>query len=217
MKHVYLIFASILLLSACNNTPKKAEDKLVSQTKISDSVNIIPPKENDVEVKNWLDDFKNFRETLHLKDLKKLKTYFDFPVSDDGAAIWSLCNLTEAEIQARKSKFKNADLFYEQDLEQYYNRIFNADFVKMLLKIKSDKLYATHYNETTEVTTADHIYKLIAEYNATSKVLSFNLAYANNGTDEEGNRVSEGEYNIIYSFTVIDGKYLKFKRIDIAG
>lgn len=215
MKHVYLIFASTLLFSACNNTPKKAENKLVSQTKVSDS--IIPPKENDVEIRNWLDDFKNFREALHLKDLKKLKTYFDFPVSDDGAAIWSLCNLTEAEIQARKSKFKNADLFYEQDLEQYDDRIFNADFVKMLLKIKSDKLYATHYNETAEVTTADHIYKLIAEYNATSKVLSFNLAYANNSTDEEGNRVSEGEYNIIYSFTVIDGQYLKFKRIDIAG
>lgn len=217
MKHVYLIFASILLLSACNSNQKKAESNLVSHTKVSDSTNIIPPKENDVEVKNWLDDFKNFREALHLKDLKKLKTYFDFPVSDDGTSIWSLCNLTAAEIQVRKNKFKNSDLFYEQDLEQYHTRIFNADFVKMLLKIKSDKLYATHFNETPEVTTADHIYKLIAEYNPTSKILSFNLAYANNETDEEGNRVSEGEYNVIYSFTVIDGKYLKFKRIDIAG
>jgi len=215
MKPIHLILAFILL-SACNNSQKKAKDQSTSQTEAKDTI-LIPQAKNDVEVKDWSDDFKNFRETIYSKDLKKLKTYFDFPVADDGASIWSLCNLTEAEIRERKNKFENPDLFYEQDLEQYYSRIFNADFVKTLLKINADQLYQTGYNETPEVTTNETKYQLIAEYNKTSKVLSLNLAYTNNAKDEEGNAVSEGEYNIIYSFAVIDGKYLKFKRIDIAG
>jgi hypothetical protein len=215
MKPVHLILAFILL-SACNNSQKKAKYQSTPQTVAKDT-SVIPQTKNDFEVKNWSDDFKNFREALHLKDLKKLKTYFDFPVADDGASIWSLCNLTEAEIKARKNKHKNPDLFYERDLEQYHHKIFNADFVKTLLKINADQLYQTSYHETPEVITTDTKYKLIAEYNKTSKVLSLNLAYANNAKDEEGNAISEGEYNIIYSFAVIDGKYLRFKRIDIAG
>ncbi|WP_406825981.1 hypothetical protein [Pedobacter sp. KACC 23697] len=215
MKPPHLMLA-LILLSACNNTPKKTENKSASQTTIKDTT-VVPQAKNDVEVKTWSDDFKNFRDAVYSKNLKKLKTYFDFPVADDGASIWSLCHLTESEIKARKNKFKNPDLFYEQDLEQYYSRIFNADFVKTLQKIKSDKLYETYYNETPAIVTVDTKYKLIAEYNATGAVLSLNLAYTNNAKDEEGNEVSEGEYNIIYSFKVIDGKYLKFKRIDIAG
>lgn len=215
MKHSYLIFASILLL-ACNNAPKTIENKTDPQTATADTA-VLTEEKNYVSVNNWLDDFKNFRQAVYLKDLNKLKTYFNFPVTDDGAAIWHLCNLTEAEIQARKNKFKNTDLFYEQDLEQYQSRIFNADFVKTLLKIKSAKLYETHVNETPEFTTAETIYKMIAEYNAADKVLTLNLAYANNAKDDEGNQVSEGEYNIIYSFVIIDGKYLKFRKIDIAG
>lgn len=215
MKPVHLILA-LILLSACNNSQKKAKDQPTSQTAAKDTI-LIPQAKNDVEVKDWSDDFKNFRETIYSKDLKKLKAYFDFPIADDDASIWSLCNLTEAEIRERKNKFENPDLFYEQDLEQYYSRIFNADFVKTLLKINSNQLYQTGYNETPEITTTDTKYQLIAEYNKTSKVLSLNLAYTNNAKDEEDNAVSEGEYNIIYSFAVIDGKYLKFKRIDIAG
>ena len=217
MKHLYLIFVFILLL-ACNNAPKTAESKTDSQSATAPIDTADVAKEaNYVSVNNWLDDFKNFRQAIYLKDIKKLKTYFDFPVSDDGATIWHLCKLTEAEIQARKNKFKNPDLFYEQDLEQYRSRIFNADFVKTLLKIKSAKLYETHVNETPEFTTAETIYKMITEYNAADKVLTLNLAYANNAKDEEGNLVSEGEYNIVYSFVIIDGKYLKFRKIDIAG
>lgn len=215
MKHAFLIFASFLFL-ACNRAPKTAESKIDSQTVVTNTT-AIADEENYVSVNNWLDDFKNFRQAVYLKDLKKLKTYFDFPVKDDGAAIWHLCNLTKAEIQTRKNKFKNPDLFYEQDLEQYHSRIFSADFVKTLLKIKSAKLYESYLNESPDFTTADHIYKMIAEYNATHKVLSLNLAYANNAKDSEGKQISEGEHNIIYSFSIIDGKFLKFKRIDIAG
>ncbi|WP_293788814.1 hypothetical protein [uncultured Pedobacter sp.] len=215
MKPVQLML-TLILLSACTNTPKKAENERDAQTAVKDT-HVAPQAKDDAKVKNWSDDFKNFREAVYSKDFKKLKTYFDFPIADEGGAIWSLCNLTDAEIKARKNKFKNPDLFYEQDLEQYYNRIFNADFVKTLLKIKSEQLYETNYNETPETTTTDTKYKLIAEYNKTNKVLSLNLAYTNNAKDEEGNEVSEGEYNIIYSFIVIDGKYLKFKKIDIAG
>ncbi|MEH3114600.1 hypothetical protein [Pedobacter terrae] len=215
MKPVHLILALIFLSACKNNTSKKVQNKLDSETIVKDTT--VVQATNDAEVKNWSDDFENFREAVYSKDIKKLKTYFDFPVADEGASIWTLCNLTEAEIRTRKSKFKNPDLFYEQDLEQYYSRIFNADFVKTLLKIKSDQLYETHYNETPQVTTTDTKYQLIAEYNKTSKILSLNLAYSNNAKDEEGNEVSEGENNIIYSFIVIDGKHLKFKRVDIAG
>lgn len=216
MKRIALIFASTLLL-ACNSTPQKIENETTSSTAASMDTTTMVGKENYVGVDTWLDDFKNFRQAVYLKDIKKLKTYFDFPLTDDGAAIWHLCNLTEAEIQTRKNKVADPALFYEEDLEQYYSRIFNADFVKTLLKVKSAKLYDTHTNETPEFTTPDHVYKLITEYNPTDKVLSLNLAYANNAKDDEGNPVSEGEYNVIYSFKVVDGKHLKFRRIDIAG
>lgn len=216
MKRIALIFASTLLL-ACNNTLQKAKNETPSPTAASLDTTTIVGEENYAGVDTWLDDFKNFRQAVYLKDIRKLKTYFDFPVKDDGATIWHLCNLTEAEMQARKNRVADPELFYEQDLEQYYSKIFNADFVKTLLKVKSAKLYETHSNETPEFKTADHIYKLIAEYNSTDKVLSLNLAYANNAKDDEGNPVSEGEYNVIYSFKIVDGKRLKFSRIDIAG
>lgn len=216
MKRTALIFASTLLL-ACNNNPQKVESNIASTTAATTDTTLTVQDQNYVGVNNWLDDFKNFRQAVYLKDIEKLKTYFDFPVKDDGAAIWHLCNLTEKEMQTRKNKVADPTLFYEEDLERYYSRIFNADFVKTLLKVKSAKLYETHSNETPEFTTADHIYRLIAEYNPADKVLSLNLAYTNNAKDEDGNPISEGECNVIYSFTVINGKHLKFRRIDIAG
>ncbi|WP_412467944.1 hypothetical protein [Pedobacter sp. KLB.chiD] len=135
MKTVHLILA-LILLSACSNAPKKAGNKLDSKTAVKDTV-MVPQSKNNLEVRNWSDDFKNFREAVYLKDIKKLKTYFDLPVTDDGGSILNLCNLNEAEIKVRKNKFKNPDLFYEQDLELYYSRVFNADFIKTLLKIKN--------------------------------------------------------------------------------
>jgi len=218
MNKIYLLAGYLLFLSSCQNTRLKQGEKQDTvvrgksiETPIADSTSRYE------EVKTWLNDFKNFRQAVYNKDLKKLKTYFNFPLADEGGTIWHLCNLSPPEAKKRKTLFANPDLFYEEDFDKYYVRIFNKDFTKCLLKVKSAELYNNLQTETPEFADEDQSFLMYADYYEEDKNLVLNIAYHNNGTDFEMNEISEGEHNIIYTFNVVDGKYLVLRRIDIAG
>lgn len=175
-----------------------------------------PPRKQAIE-KTWIDDFKNLRSVLYQRNVQKLKTYFSFPFHDVGSTVFHLCNLTEDDWKNRKTRYKDADLFYEEDLDKYHKRIFGQDFLSALMKVKSDRLFKYHQTETQLFENGDHYHKLYANYNMQEKTLVLNLLSGNNFVDDDGNHVSEGEHNIIYTFKVIDGKKLLLARVDFAG
>ncbi|MEO5909924.1 MAG: hypothetical protein ABIP95_03505 [Pelobium sp.] len=170
-----------------------------------------------VEVKTWIDDFRNFRMAIYNNDVPQLKTYFSFPFEDKGHTIIGLCAISDADWIVRKKHFKDPQLFYEADLEKYHKKVFDERFTTAILKIKSEQLVAKHSTETKLFGDKDLIYKLYADYNEDEKTLMLNMSIGNNAKYPDGNYVSEGEHNIIYHFKIMNGKKLILIRVDMAG
>lgn len=211
MKFYYILIFTAIVCS-CRNKEDKPKDVVEAAAVVEES-SVKPAKPE----KAWIDDFKEFRQAVDQKDLATLKTYFDFPFDDQGKTIFHLCNLTDTEWAKRKEKYDNAELFYEEDLEKYHDRIFNKEFLEMILKIKSDRLLKTHSFETQLIEKGDGIYQMFVDYNNEENTLILNMAIGNSAKDENGEYVSEGESNIIYRFKITEGQKLKLARIDIAG
>lgn len=218
MKRIIILISGLLVFSSCKNKPEGTSGGKVDTVNDARAKDI--PQNAAVEISessNWLDDFKDFRNALYANDTLKLKTYFDFPLSDEGSSIWALCELTEAERRNRDQEVGNTDAFYEKDFDRYYKRIFNKKFLTGILKLKSAALLSKGKTETEEFPDASTPFVMHATMDEELKTLQLNMAFRNNGTDEDGNYVSEGEYNVIYIFDVIDGRKLMFKKIVIAG
>ncbi len=174
-------------------------------------------KSKYVEVKTWIDDFRNFRMAIYNNDVSKLKNYFNFPFDDKGKTILYVCNISESDRAERKHQFKDPQLFYEADLEKYYKNLFDERFEKAILKIKSEQLFSKHSTVTKLFVDDDLIYKLHADYNDEQKTLMLNMSIGNNARYPDGNYVSEGEHNIIYHFKIIDNKKMMLVKMDFAG
>lgn len=208
MKTFLLLFL-LPLLSACTDTAQK---KTTQQTAVAttDSLKSTAANEKYTAVATWIDDFKNFRNAVYNKDPEQLKSYFEFPLNADSSQIWSAID-TEGKRQGADSNH-----FNEEDFNKHYHELFPAEFLKCLLKIKSAKLYSTGENASPEFNENDQLFTLYTNFYKDTQELHLNMAYGG-GLDENGERVSEGEHNIIYVFTVTDHKHLKFKKIVFAG
>ena len=224
-----LLLAIILCLFGCDGkTDKKSKiqpenmEVINKDSIVNKSTNSLEKDaESDdlrcVEVDTWMDDFRNFRMAIYNNDVAKLETFFNFPFDDKGNSILSLCNISESDWAERKKQYKNADLFYEADLANYYKKIFDKNFTALILKIKSDKLFSKQHLQTKIIEDNDGAYQLFVDYSEVENTLTLNLAIDNNFKDENGDNVSEGEHNIIYRFKIIDDKKLKLERIDVVG
>jgi hypothetical protein len=213
------VSAIVILLAvtgACNSTgkhPKSDTSTNLNKTQAAGPASHTGILKQYPEVTTWIDDFRNFRNAVNDKDIAKLKRYFNFPLNADSTQIWYAVFDTEAELK----KVRNgAGLFSEMDFERYSPKIFRSAFVRSLLKIKSAKLFDKGEYNSPEFDDKDGHYYMIATFDKDSQTLSLNLAYLN-GRDENGVYVSEGEHNTIYDFDIIDHKYLRFKRVMIAG
>ena len=222
MKNINLLFGLLLCLAACREEKSKVvvgkSDALLKEVDktAKDPVSV---KTGYISVETWIDDFKNFRQAVYTKDKAKLKTYFNFPVvANENSNLWFIVQLTEKERQKRKAKYAQAELFYEEDFDLYFEKIFNDDFSKTLMKIKTDKLFNDHHSESPVFTVKDYTYQMLADFQqADTGVLYLNMSFGNNGVDENGEKVSEGEYNNIYMFNIVDGKTILFKGLTVAG
>ncbi|RNL50711.1 hypothetical protein [Pedobacter jejuensis] len=222
MRKISLIAVVILGFSACKNEANKSIEKpsehLEAQlNEISKDTSNTKVSNNYIEVKTWIDDFKNFRQAVYTNDKAKLKTYFRFPIVGETSGIWSLMSFNDVEIAKRKAKYINPDLFYEEDLDEFPDGVFNADFVKTIMKIKTAQLFSKRQTETPEFTANGQNFKMIATYDDDEAILQLNISYSNNAVDENGEKVSEGEHNVIYIFDVIGNKRIFFKKIELAG
>ncbi|WP_091152022.1 hypothetical protein [Mucilaginibacter pineti] len=221
MKTHNLLNASAIVIvlavtCACNSTDthtKSVTSRNLDKTPGAGSDKLAGTLKQYPEVHTWIDDFRNFRNAANDKDTPKLKNYFNFPLNADSTQIWYAIFDTEAELE----KVRNGpELFSEKDFERYSSKLFRPAFVRSLLKIKSAKLFDKGESESPKFNDKDGYYYMIVTFNKESQTLSLNIAYLN-GNDENGDYVSEGEHNIIYDFDIIDHKYLRFKRIMIAG
>ena len=171
----------------------------------------------DVEVKTWIDDFRNFRMAIYDNDVPKLTTYFNFPFDDPGSTILHLSKISEESWAYRKKQYPNPDLFYEQDFQKYYRKIFDERFMKCILKVKSEVLFSEHIYRTEMFEEPEIMYQMVAEFFPKDRILRLNMSFANNYKDENGAYISEGEHNVLYTFKIIDHKKLILQRIDVAG
>lgn len=223
MKKISLMIMFLIGSYGCKNklnktieTPKDNVEKQ-SFEPVKDTLNT-KVDNNYIEVKTWIDDFKNFRQAVYTKDKAKLKSYFRFPIAGDNSSIWSLLSFNDVETAKRKAKYVNPDLFYEEDLDEFSHIIFNDDFVKAIMKIKTSQLFAKNHVETPQFITNGQHYQMIADYYYEEQTaLYLNMSYGNNALDDNGEKISEGEYNLIYIFDVLDGKKIYFKKIELAG
>jgi len=218
MKYAIILLMAIAFCSCGSNDKSKT---LVAATPVTnkkilaaDSTRTVSQPSDSI---SWMDDLTNFRTALQQNDVSKMAEYFNFPFEDQGSVIWHLCDLSEEDLATRKQTVTNPDLFYKKDLELYHEKVFNQHFKELLAKLDMKKLYRSHTAESPEVVATDGIYKLYADYSKVDGSLSLNMSVGNNMKDEDGEYMSEGEYNIIYSFKIINNKKLVLSRLDMAG
>jgi len=213
MKNIPFLLLLCVIFSCKNKAIQKIDKK--NDSNQQNAVKVSKAQPESVATLNWVDDFKDFRQAVYTKDKIKLKTYFNFPVGDKD---WgSLVQFSTEESKMRAAKYDNPDLFYEEDFDRYFERIFDADFVKSIMKINTTDLYKEKLAETPEFKGDGFNFTMIAIYDDDEPVLQLNLSYTNNAVDENGEQVSEGEHNLIYVFDIINGKKLAFNRKVFAG
>ena len=210
---VFLLFSLYLLTESCKSDQKKP---FAAKDSISVPLQVQNAEVYHASEQTWIDDFRSFREAVSSQDIATLQTFFKFPFADNGSVL-NLCELSEDDWLQRKLKYKDPSLFYQQDLKKYHSKIFNRDFVSALLSVKADSLYQKHEDETKLFENGDHYYKLYVNYHLHDKVLVMNVLIGNNFIDDDGNHVSEGEHNTIYTFSILKGKKLILDRVDLVG
>ena len=177
-------------------------------TKISE-----PFKQKDTAY--WIDNFKQFRDAIFQRDKTKAKVFFNFPIKDSSNEIWYL-----AYDQSEKpiSKLRNiVKPFTEADFDKYFNKIFPENFVKSLLKIKTDELYKKGAYQTLEFKNGETTYILYSTFDKTENTLELNFASKTEYKDEKGEPLDGGEFNIIYYFELTKKGHIKIKQIRLAG
>jgi len=213
LQNFMYILLMIPALSACQNSQKTKQQANVREEKQDgnsiDTVNVKAESHSGT----WIDDFKNFRDAAYYNDVNKLKSYFNFPVNTDSSQLFIGVALSDEEAREAIRKLK---FFTEADLKRYHKNLFHPAFMKSLLKVKSAELFKTGESSSPKFSDKDGDYQMYVTYNRDNHTLTLNLAYSN-GTDENGEHVSEGEYNLIYEFDVLDDKYIRFKKVDMAG
>lgn len=181
--------------------------------KDADTTAVSIKKDSDVarakqEGKTWIENFRIFRDAVYQKNKEKVKLFFDFPVMNTNNEIWYLVN---------DSSISDPDKirpFTEKNFDWYYDKLFPEDFIKAMLKIKTEELYKTGEVQTPSLSSKDSVsYVIYATYDKSNNSLSLNMAF--NSMLPEGE--DGGEYNVLYFFVILPDGQLKFKEIRIAG
>ena len=204
-----LIF-SFLMLIGCWTV--LAQTSPASQ-KISNR-NIVPTfKQKDTAY--WAENFRQFRDAIFQKDKGKAKAFFDFPIVDSSNEIWYLVyNQDDKSIEKLRDIVKP---FTESDFHKYFGKLFSVDFVKSILKLKTDELFKKGSYQTPEIKVGSTTYVLYATFDKSTGGLELNFASDTELEDGKGELLDAGEFNIIYFFVITRKGHVKFKQIRLAG
>jgi hypothetical protein len=205
-KHTFTILAISLL--SCGEKANKNDSK----STVHDSTLIANPAPAINNNKNWIENFREFRNAIYKNDKTGAKGFFNFPILNENNQIWYLIydnpNISSDSITP----------FTEQDFDKYFNKLFPSRFINSILKIKSDSLkhngeYETKIFKQDKNTT----YRMAASFDKKENTLVLNLWSNSLMKNENGEVQDGGEFSIIYEFYIkLDGKLI-FKQVTLAG
>jgi len=209
MKTFSKIFLIIVLIISCSQKFQSEISKNDSIKTEKDSVKISVSQED-----KCLAEFNNLRNYIYQKKKDSIKKYFIFPIKDTLSTmnLWSL---------ALNDKGNYKVIFTEKDFDKYFDKLFSLEYVKCLLKVKSEILFEKGEYETpyisekieedegaTEVRTSMH-----ATFNKKTKILSLTI-----GSEGYNGNEKKWEAGMIqYDFQYDENCNLKFYRLFIAG
>lgn len=161
----------------------------------------------------WVYNFREFRDAIFQHDKEKAKAFFSFPVKNESNEIWYVAY--EQDERSLDRLPGTGKPFTEADFDKYFDRIFSKNFLKAILKIKTDELYKKGAYETIQLKDSSTTYMLYAGFDRKKNLLELNFASKTEYKSEEG--IDNAEFNIIYYFEITAKGHVMFKQIRIAG
>lgn len=204
-----LLILFVIVFFSCKNEQEEnpiQERELVEATTESQTV----------AKTTWIKSLREFRDALYQDDLEKIKTFIDFPLNEELNFIWFICQ------DPGEEEYPDLSIpFTEDDFDKSYKNVFSKQFIKSLLKVKTQELYEKGTFETIELQEFPLKYKIYADFYKKTKRLSLAL-YTEELMYEMQSEVEVPkdqyiESSIIYEFEVNENNEIKFKRIQLAG
>lgn len=203
-KYIFPAAAIIALASCGGNANKTAPgtDKKLPQEKVAEKVGTA----------TWINDFRAFRDAVYQSDRKKVKEFVDFPITDQTINIWGIVYAGTKEYDTHGF---DTIPFTEKDFDKFYDKLFTKTFIKCLLKIKSEELYKKGKVSSPKLEEEAMIHTLHADVSE-DNTLTLNLSSSGHYTVEEGES-DKIEFNVMFSFSILENGKIKLKKVMMAG
>ena len=158
----------------------------------------------------WIYNFRQFRDAVYQNDIAKAKAFVDFPFVGETNDIWYLLNAKVFEKMGDKIK-----PLTEAEFARYFNSLFPKNFVKCLLKVKTDELYRKGSYDTpfVEDSLASESSMMYTTLDKSDNTLELNLS-SRTASNEDGDTA---EFSIIYHFQITRKGHIKLKSVGLAG
>jgi len=200
-------FLAIFLVSCADNHVKEKV-----KTSPQDSISINKPGIAAYDNNAWIENFKKFRDAVYKHDRFKAKAFFNFPISDENNEIWYLIYGDPDSLSDSITPFT------EKDFDKYFNKLFSDQFIKSILKIKSEELKGKGEYQTIDIREDDQTtYHMSANFDKEASTLTLTLASNTIIKDEKGKVLDGGEFAIIYRFNIKNDGQLIFAQLALAG
>ena len=209
MKRLFIIqitcFVCVGLLSCKSHSTPEMEAAPTSEQMTTDV-----SMESKKEYPLWITEFKRLRDALYQNNIEEIKSFFDFPLTDDQST-----GLFNASQVMSGNEVKNFDIITEEEFTKDYTKIFTSEFIKGLLPIKSDSLLANQYAHSPEWKRKgdNAVYTTSATFEEHDQILSL---YLNSTYFIEDSEETSGESAVVFMFKMKNGK-LKFDGVMMAG
>lgn len=160
----------------------------------------------------WIDQVRSLRDAIYKHDKEKVKTFFDLPMKVD-QEFWYNVGLPKLG--------ESAAPLTAAHLDRNFDHIFDEQFVKAFLKVKTKELYEK--GTTITPTFSDTNYSSISmevTYDSKEHTVTFTLNGRQIVKGENGNTDAEdndaGAFSLFYIFRIVNN-HLKFKSLSMAG
>lgn len=195
-----------ILFSSCKNEIK--QDATTAET-VTNTDGLTVVDTSAQKYPTWILEFQRLRQALYQNDTDTIKSFFDFPLTDEQADGLKAAVYFNTNIELSKAVRLNT----KAELERYCNQIFPTTFVKGLLSLKSDSLVKNKLERSSEWKKPNDnaTYYSSALYDEFERTLSLML------NAEYGNKDEETESATVYIFILDKNNKLKFDRIEMAG
>jgi hypothetical protein len=206
-----LSFSFAFIILSCKNEIKQDATSVETITN-ADTLAIVDTTTQKYPI--WILEFQRLRQAVYQNDIAVIKSFFDFPLSEEQAdGLLAVINYNTGKDLRKITKLQS-----EEKFTKYNKQIFRADFVKALLPMKSDSLSKNNYasSDKWKIKNDDAQYSTSVSYDASEKSVSISLDAAY-GIEEDGNEDNKTESAAILIFIINKENKLKFDRVIMAG